>query len=278
MSRRSRAVLALVLFAASATGCATSRVLLDEPPLAGGSERFERSQEEVFQAALDAVDSVGLRVDEVVEWPGGGTAVLASRGWSWWDYGAIARVIVETAPQADGGSWVRVTSRLKMRTNVAGKSDYREDVFSAIHASLAGGVGESSPFPPRSMAARVTDPLTVGTLLRVRGVRRVVREADATSVVLDGGLGEPPARLTLDELAGRDVERLIREPYRGSRLLIGTLVGAALGGLMWTTLSDDGTPYGEAAGATYGVMFTATGVVIGAVWGNRNRTQWRPMR
>lgn len=280
MSYRSRAGLALTLvLVGAATGCASSRSLLNEPELAGGSERFVRAEEEVFQAALNAVDEVGLRVDEVVEWPGGGQAVLASRGWSLWDYGAIARVIVEPASMPEEGTWVRVTSQLKMSTNLAGKSDYREEVLEGIYGALASDLARPADLlPAPSLTARVTDPLEVGTRLRIGGVRGVVTASDATGIIVDERLGAPPARLTLDELAASpNVERLIREPYRTDRLLIGTLGGAALGALMWLSLGSDPSPYAGTVGAVYAATGVVSGILLGAVWGGRGRVQWRPM-
>jgi hypothetical protein len=70
------------------------------------------------------------------------------------------------------------------------------------------------------------------------------------------------------------VERLIREPYKWGRLALASAVGIGLGALMWRIYASD--EYGG-LGPVYGVTFAVSGVALGAAWGTRGRTQWRPV-
>jgi hypothetical protein len=256
-------------------GCASSRSLLDAPVLPGESELYAASEERVLRAATATVDAVGLGVDEVVDREDR-RIVLASRGLGWWDYGAIARVVVEPAGTASGGSWVHVTSRLRMGSNIAGKSDYREDIFGGIHAALAEELrGSARPLPEVALAPRVTNPLVVGTPLRLGGRRQIVTALEGASITVDDGLGTSPRTLTPTELdAMGDVERLIREPYHWERFFLASAVGIGLGFLFAEMYSSD--YYGDSAWI-YGVTFGVGGVIGGAVWGNRGRTRWQAM-
>lgn len=263
----------LAALLASSTGCASSRSLLHQPVGPGSSERFERGTDEVLEATVAAVRDVGMEVDEIVDGPGVARTVLASRGASLMDYGAIARLTIEEAAKSEDGTWVHIGSRLKMGTNFAGKSDYREDLFSGIRRELARASPASNrPATPFvAYGSSVRDSLRVGTRLRVEGRRVIVSEIDAAHVVLDDPLRAAPERVDRDELLARTqgVERLIREPYRWERLLLASVIGGGLG--LWLASDSGGLPL-------TGAYIAVSSVITGAIAADRGRVQWRTQR
>jgi hypothetical protein len=138
------AMLALV-GSASLTGCRTVDGMRSAPLNEGVQRSYYGEYYDVTRAAYQAVESLGLTVDEVKQIDPATWHVIANSGVSAFSWGELVRVSVQGHPGMPVAVWV--LTRRKVVTNITAKDDYSPDVFQRMDFTLRLQRSRAAPPP-----------------------------------------------------------------------------------------------------------------------------------
>ncbi len=128
------AMLALVA-SASLTGCRTVDGMRTAPVNEGVPRRYVADYTDVTRAAYEAVQSLGLTVEEVKQIDPATWHVIATAGVSAFSWGELVRVSVQRNPVTPAMVWV--LTRRRLVTNFTAKDDYSPDIFQKMDFTLS---------------------------------------------------------------------------------------------------------------------------------------------
>jgi hypothetical protein len=127
------AMVALVA-SASLTGCRTVEGMRTAPVNEGVLRSYNADYDDVTRAAYEAVQSIGLTVDEVAQVDPATWHVIATAGVTAFSWGELVRVSVQRHPGMPAAVWV--LTRRRLVTNITAKDDYSPDVFQRMDFTL----------------------------------------------------------------------------------------------------------------------------------------------
>jgi hypothetical protein len=128
--------MAMVALVASASliGCRTVEGMRTAPVNEGVLRSYAADYYEVTRAAYEAVQSIGLTVDEVAQVDPATWRVIATAGVTAFSWGELVRVSVQRRPGMPVAVWV--LTRRRLVTNITAKDDYSPDVFQRMDFTL----------------------------------------------------------------------------------------------------------------------------------------------
>ena len=138
------AVLALVA-SASLTGCRTVDGMRTAPLNEGVPRSYAADYGDVTRAAYQAVESLGLTVEEVTQIDPATWHVIATAGASAFSWGELVRVSVQRHPAMPVAVWV--LTRRRLATNFTAKGDYSPDVYQRMDFTLSLRRPAAAPVP-----------------------------------------------------------------------------------------------------------------------------------
>jgi hypothetical protein len=127
------AMVALVA-SASLSGCRTVDTMRNAPLNEGVLRTYAGEYYDVTRAAYEAVQSLGLTVDEVKQIDPATWNVIATASASAFSWGELVRVSVQRRAAPQVAVWVLTKRRLA--TNITAKDDYSPDVFQRMDFTL----------------------------------------------------------------------------------------------------------------------------------------------
>ena len=127
-------VIVALVASASLTGCRTVGGMRTAPVNEGVLRSYTADYSDVTRAAYDAVQSIGLTVDEVAQVDPATWHVIANAGASAFSWGELVRVSVQRHPGMPVAVWV--LTRRRLATNITAKDDYSPDVFQRMDFTL----------------------------------------------------------------------------------------------------------------------------------------------
>jgi hypothetical protein len=128
------AMLALVV-SASLTGCGTVGGMRTAPMNEGVLRLYVAGDADVTRAAYEAVQSLGLTVEEVKQVDPTTWHVIATAGVSAFSWGELVRVSVQRHPAMPVAVWV--LTRRRLITNFTAKDDYSPEIFQKMDFTLS---------------------------------------------------------------------------------------------------------------------------------------------
>ena|ERR1022692_4652163 len=145
------AALAMVALVASAslTGCRTVDGMRSAPVNEGVARSYAADYTDVTRAAYQAVQSLGLSVEEVKQIDPATWHVIATAGMSAFSWGELVRVSVQRQPAMPVAVWV--LTRRRLATNFTAKDDYSPEIFQRMDFTLR-------LRPPAAWSAPVAPP------------------------------------------------------------------------------------------------------------------------
>jgi hypothetical protein len=134
---KARAAMAMVALMASAslTGCRTVDGMRTAPLNEGVARSYAADYGDVTRAAYQAVQSLGLTVEEVRQIDPATWHVIATAGPSAFSWGELVRVSVQRLPAMPVAVWV--LTRRRVVTNITAKDDYSPDIFQRMDFTLS---------------------------------------------------------------------------------------------------------------------------------------------
>jgi hypothetical protein len=128
------AAMVIVAVVASVTGCRTVAGMRTAPVNEGIFRSYTADYYDVTRSAYEAVQSIGLTVEEVKQIDPATWHVIATSGASAFSWGELVRVSVQRRSAAPVAVWV--LTRRRLATNITAKDDYSPDVFQRMDFTL----------------------------------------------------------------------------------------------------------------------------------------------
>jgi hypothetical protein len=123
-----------LLAAMSLTGCGTVSGLRTAPVNEGVARSYAADYGHVTHAAFEAVQSLGLKVEEAGEIDPNTWRVVATAGASAFSWGELVRVSVQRNQAMPVAVWV--LTRRRLATNITAKDDYSPEIFQRMDVTL----------------------------------------------------------------------------------------------------------------------------------------------
>ena len=158
-SRQGAAIAILALVGAAAlTGCGTVEAMRTAPVNEGVPRPYAGDYYEVTRAAYEAVQALGLHVEEVRQISPVTWHVIATSGASAFSWGELVRVSVQRRPTSHVAVWV--LTRRRLATNFTARDDYSPEIFQRMDFTLS---LRRSPAGPSAWAPTVVVPAPPAT-------------------------------------------------------------------------------------------------------------------
>lgn len=119
---------------ADLAGCSTVAGIRAAPLSEGVRRSYNADYYEVTRAAYDAVNSIGLRIEEVTQIDPDTWRVIGLADVSAFSWGELVRVSVQRHQAMPVNVWV--LTRRRLATNITAKGDYSPDVFHRMDFAL----------------------------------------------------------------------------------------------------------------------------------------------